>query len=115
VANGAHGRVVVYRGGRVQPTWIGDIGSPFQDGFFGNTLATAGDANGDGLAEILVGNEDMDAPGLQNAGRAFQYRIPRVQPGLHFGWPVSGLQAGNASATRSRSSRRERPRWMRGC
>src|SRR5688572_1132224 len=95
VAGAGHGRVGVYRGGRTQVQWIGDIFSPVANGFFGSTIATAGDANGDGFAEILIGTEDMDAPPAgTDAGRAFQYGIPRVNPVQLFGWPVSGPQVG---------------------
>ena len=95
VDGGFHGRVGVYRGGRNQVTWAGDIFSPVADGAFGNTIATTGDADGDGMAEILIGTEDMDAvPAGTGAGRAFQYGIPRVQPVQLFGWPVAGPQVG---------------------
>jgi hypothetical protein len=95
ITNGFHGRVGVYRGGRTNITWVGDIFSPVADGFFGASVATTGDADGDGRAEILIGTEDMDAPPAgQGAGRAFQYGIPRVNPIPLFGWPVPGPQAG---------------------
>jgi hypothetical protein len=93
--SGSHGRVSVFRGDRTQVLYVGEILSPVADGTFGNSIGTAGDANGDGFAEILIGTEDMDAPGVGNGGRAFQYRPPRQVPHLLAGWPRVGAQPGS--------------------
>ena len=42
------------------------------DAFFANSVATGGDVNGDGQADLIVGASDHDN-GENNEGRAFGY------------------------------------------
>ena len=41
---------------------------------FGYAAATAGDVNGDGFADVIVGAPDWDGPGGTNAGKAFVFQ-----------------------------------------
>ncbi len=93
--SGGRGRISVFRGGRNAVTYMGDLLTPNgPSGYFGNSLATAGDTNGDGFSEILVGTEDWSvAPGWYE-GKAFLYAAPRGVPQLSPGWPRAGAQPG---------------------
>ena len=70
--------------------------------FFGRSVATAGDVNGDGFSDIIVGAE-RDANGQATEGRAFVYRgsgdgirttstdgLPADQALANMGWSVAG-------------------------
>jgi hypothetical protein len=93
------GRIGVYRGGRSATRYVGEILSRGDDGFFGSTFGTTGDADGDGRSEILVGTEDMSVVPGQLEGRTFQFRAPRILPALAPGWPRAGAQAGSRYGT----------------
>ncbi|MEO6461890.1 MAG: VCBS repeat-containing protein, partial [Candidatus Eisenbacteria bacterium] len=94
------GRISVYRGGLAGAVYVGELLSPASDGFFGQCFGTAGDADGDGFAEIFAGSENMSVvPGLRE-GRMFQFRAPRNL--LRFatgGWPRAGAQPGSRYGT----------------
>ncbi len=47
---------------------------------FGCQLSGAGDRDGDGREEFLVGENLYDAPGLLDAGRAWHYAVPNARP-----------------------------------
>ena len=69
--NTSVGRAYVYLGGPV-PNTIVDLvltGEVAGDRF-GNSVGTAGDVNGDGLADLIIGADGNDAGGTQ-AGRAY--------------------------------------------
>ncbi|MFO0984254.1 MAG: integrin alpha [Planctomycetota bacterium] len=74
---GAAGRALVYMGSAAGlasfPAWIEDGFQTYA--YFGNSVATAGDVNGDGLSDVIIG-----APGYDNGqaeeGRAFLYLGP---------------------------------------
>jgi hypothetical protein len=53
------------------PEWSRLGGQP--NAWFGNVLGTAGDVNGDGFDDLLVGAENYDAYGYPGAGAAFVY------------------------------------------
>jgi hypothetical protein len=70
--------------------------------FFGASVGTAGDTNGDGFSDIIVGAE-RDTNGQATEGRAFIYRgsgdgirtsstdgLPTDQAGAQMGWSVAG-------------------------
>jgi FG-GAP repeat protein len=70
---GRSGMVVVFSGatGAVLYQWGGEnVGDTF-----GRRLANAGDTNGDGIADILVGADSWDGPGVggSNTGAAYLY------------------------------------------
>jgi hypothetical protein len=48
------------------------IAGPSANGYFGKSVASAGDVNGDGFADVVIGASRDDAAGL-DAGRAYVY------------------------------------------
>jgi len=61
----------------------------FEDAFFGKSVATAGDVNGDGYSDIIVG-----APGRASAaGKAFIYHGGPDGPQVTAGWTKTGERA----------------------
>ena len=80
------------------PAW--QVGGGQANARFGATVATAGDVNGDGIADILVGAPDYDSPLSPNPheGRAFVYLGTPQGPGLTPVWTADGAQIGFGSA-----------------
>ena len=68
------GRAFVYKGSATglatSPTW--SLESNQSSANFGFSVATAGDVNGDGFSDVIVGAELFDN-GETNEGRAFVY------------------------------------------
>ena len=60
---------------------------------FGNSVATAGDVNGDGFSDIIVGANLYDN-GQDNEGRAFVYHGSATGPGASPSWTAESNQAG---------------------
>jgi hypothetical protein len=83
------GRVYVCFGSSTLPTctWLFDGGQP--NGRFGSAVSTAGDVNGDGYADIIVGAPYADDGGA-DAGRAYIYYGGAGFPDAGHGWAVSG-------------------------
>jgi hypothetical protein len=74
---------------------------PCQGGEFGETVASAGDVNGDGTDDLVVGACNENPWGVSNAGMAYVFSgatgdtlyslwPPDVQEGGLFGWEASG-------------------------
>src|SRR5262249_36918897 len=89
------------------PSWIAE--GDQAGSHFGYSLATAGDVNGDGFDDVLVGAPFHDGPGFADDGRVFLYLgcatglspngdsfNNRSQNGALFGWSVS--TAGDVNA-----------------
>jgi hypothetical protein len=83
------GRVYVCFGSATLPTctWLFDGGQP--NGRFGNAVSTAGDVNGDGYADMIVGAPYADDGG-GDTGRAYVFYGRAGSPDAGHGWAVSG-------------------------
>ncbi len=91
------GRVFLYHGGPTGPTLQADwITEGEQDiAFYGSSVGPAGDVNGDGYSDVIIGAPSFDAP-LSNEGKAYVYL--GSQGGLA-GSPVWTAVGGQQSAT----------------
>jgi hypothetical protein len=82
------------------PNWTAE--SNQASAFFGNSVATAGDVNGDGYADVIVGAPCYDL-GASNGGRAFVYHGAAAGLNTNPNWTTWGNQTnalfGNAVAT----------------
>ena len=85
------GRVYLYFGSPSGPSptanWIGEGNQT--GAVFGAAVATAGDVNGDGYSDVLVGAFSYDA-GQADVGRAFLYLGSAGSPALQPNWIVEG-------------------------
>jgi hypothetical protein len=71
------------------PAWT--LESNQADAHLGVSVATAGDVNGDGLSDVIVGADDYDN-GQSDEGRAFVYLGSASGPALSPGWTAKGDQ-----------------------
>jgi hypothetical protein len=89
------GRAFVYHGSAaglaVAPGWTADGDQDFPD--FGTSVATAGDVNGDGYSDVIVGARKYDN-GEPDEGRAFVYHGSAAGPGTAPAWTAEADQAG---------------------
>ena len=101
------GRAFVYHGSAAglssSPDWIGDDANQ-ANAYFGVSLAAAGDVNGDGYGDVIIGAIGIIDGGNNNEGRAYVYHgsatglsaVPNSTPddadqaNANFGWSVSG-------------------------
>jgi hypothetical protein len=90
------GRAWVYLGSSSglasTPVWSVESNQTF--GLFGTAVSTAGDVNGDGYAEIIVGAWGIDANGIEESGRAYLYLGSASGPSAGAAWIVSGAAIG---------------------
>jgi hypothetical protein len=95
------GKVHVYSGatGAYVRTYVSP--NPSQAGYFGKPVANAGDVNGDGWDDLIVGARQEDPGGVTNAGMAYVFSgatgdtlyslwPPDIEPHGHFGRGASG-------------------------
>ena len=88
-ANGqaSEGRVYLYLGSgsgpKTSPDWTGQVAQPTAR--FGNSVSTAGDVNGDGYSDIIVGAQWFDN-GEEDEGRAFVFLGSATGLGLSPAW-----------------------------
>src|SRR5207249_975703 len=87
------GRAFVYHGSAsglaTSPAWTAE--SNQAGAFFGDSVATAGDVNGDGYSDVIIGAELYDN-GETDEGRAFVYygSASGVVGDILSGWAVTG-------------------------
>jgi hypothetical protein len=88
------GRAFVYHGSAVglstSVAWSAEGGQ--ENVFFGNAVASAGDVNGDGYADVIVGADHYDNP-ASNEGRAFVYHGSAAGLSTAAAWTAEGNQA----------------------
>ena len=91
----SRGRISIYAGSQTGPVYFGEILTRTGTGFFGACVGTSGDTDGDGVSEILVGNEDTyNAPPAE--AQVFQFKAPRNGISLSVGgWPRLGPESGS--------------------
>jgi hypothetical protein len=65
------------------------------DAAFGLAVATAGDVNGDGFSDLLVGAPQFDDGALLDAGAAFLYLGSAAGPAVSASWSALGGVAGD--------------------
>lgn len=95
-ANIDAGRVMVFHG---SATGLGGVAAwtmigTMANARFGHSVSTAGDVNGDGYSDIIVG-----APGQSGQGGAFVYHGSATGLQLTAAWGVLGMEAGAAYGT----------------
>ena len=75
--------------------WQGELNGDY----FGNAVADAGDVNGDGVADILVGASEAEVGGLGGSGKAYVYS--GTDGSLIHDWsgPHGNARMGNAVST----------------
>ena len=82
---------------------VWSVSNPQGGSGFGSAVAPAGDVNGDGFSDVLIGAPNFTGSSGPSAGRVFFYRgalggpstvatqfLEVVDPGAHFGTAVSG-------------------------
>ena len=97
------GRAYVYHGSAAglatTAAWTAE--SNQDDAHFGYSVATAGDVNGDGFSDVIVGAYVYDN-GETNEGRAFVYHGSAAGLSPTAAWTAESNQAGAHSASRWR-------------
>ncbi|MCP4003172.1 MAG: hypothetical protein GY725_03145, partial [bacterium] len=87
------GRVFLYSGSAAGlsalPTWTAEIDQP--GAFFGFPVGDAGDVNGDGFGDLVVGAIFSDIP-ASDTGAAYLYLGSTAGPSGSFDWHVTGSQ-----------------------
>lgn len=103
---GGEGWAFVYHGSAttlgVGPAWIGE--GNVANANYGYAVGTAGDVNGDGFADVLVGAPNLNEPLGAPLGKVFAYHgspsglssIPGLVTFIGFGAPEFGFSVGTA-------------------
>jgi len=90
------GRALVYHGSATglatSPAWVTEGNQV--EAYFGFSVATAGDVNGDGYADVIVGATEYDND-QSNEGRAFVYCGSPSGLGASPAWTVESNQTGS--------------------
>jgi hypothetical protein len=67
------GRAYIYYGGASMDTTADVVMTGEASGLFGHSVSSAGDVNGDGYADVIVGAGNFSSGSGQNSGRAYLY------------------------------------------
>ena len=90
----SEGRAFLYQGSAsglsTSPAWTAEADQALAE--FGYSVASAGDVNGDGLADVIVGAPGFDAD-KTNEGRAFLYQGSASGLSTSPAWSAEGSQA----------------------
>jgi hypothetical protein len=86
---GDEGRVFIYRGSDLGLSWTANWTAAGSWAHFGRSVSTAGDVNGDGYSDIIVG-EDGYGDVETSEGRAYIYYGSASGPGISAGWTAEG-------------------------
>jgi hypothetical protein len=91
--NGGTGRVYIYRGGAsgLSASPVFTATGEVTDNYFGRLVATAGDVDGDGYADVIVGAHGYDS----GRGRAYVYRGGAGGVTATPAWTAAGEAAGD--------------------
>ncbi len=88
------GRAYVFQGSATGlpagAVWTGTGGQDF--GYFGHSVATAGDVNGDGYSDVIVGAYGYDGD-QADEGRVFVYHGSSTGPGVAAAWTAESNQS----------------------
>ena len=94
------GGVYLFLGSAVQLSAFGWIGEGEQDGaLFGSVVGSAGDVNGDGYSDVIVGAPGLDISFKTDAGRVYLYHGSAAGLGSSPAWTADGNQGGLAFGT----------------
>ncbi len=96
------GSVLVFHGGAGGLTPGGVFNSPAEGARFGASMANAGDINGDGFSDLVVGDPMASPAGVVNAGRTLIYYGSRTglqAAPLVLNGDFAGTEFGNAVAS----------------
>ncbi|MBN2005368.1 MAG: FG-GAP repeat protein [Anaerolineae bacterium] len=89
------GRAYVYFGSasglNAAPGWTAESNQAV--GMFGNSVATAGDVNGDGHSDIIIGAQGYDNQAYDNRGRAYVYHGSALGLPATPAWAITGDQS----------------------
>ncbi len=90
------GRVMVFQGSQtgLSGTSVWTVTGTLANGRFGHSVSTAGDVNGDGISDIIIG-----APGHAGQGAVFVYHGSPTGLLLAAAWSMLGGEAGSGFGT----------------
>ena len=94
------------------PAWTADGNQA--NAYFGNSAASAGDVNGDGFGDVVVGAWGYDN-GSSNEGRAFLYLGSSTGMVTTPAWTAESNPAGALRSAATARAGRRRGRFMVGC
>jgi len=88
------GRSLVFHGSadglNATPNWTFEINQ--QDAHLGYSVSTAGDVNGDGYSDVIIGANGYNSGGLYNVGRAYVYHGSSSGLSATPNWTAQGSQ-----------------------
>jgi len=92
---GATGQLLLYAGGRTAAAVLASFNGATLGARFGAAVATAGDFDGNGFAEVLVGSPDFGTVGLEFEGAVSSYVGSASRPSAALNSPLIGGSMGS--------------------